>query len=598
MAKDYDVLMSFAKCLIDNGNGTFSLRTNGGSITPGTTVISGGTNQRVLFNDNGVVGEDAGFTYDKTTDSLTVGQLVAFQSGGPAYVYAFNTSLTKYIRTWADANFGYLDANTSIVMTAGTGNHIISLNDFIQTDIVSSGTTPSTGWIVQTANNGALNTGPMSMIQQNLGKDYTAALSNNGIFQDITGDNNTGVHINIASGASKSAGLIQGVHETNSVGQFIDLDGSSAYFQRLYQNVTGSQTIFQWNLNENYPTTDYTGTGSLSGTTFTGNVIELNNSQNDVFRLRYNGGAWAGENDPFFQTSDTMLSASHTITSIGTSGSDIIKIMSPNRAEITPSADTNSGLGITLYAVAGGSGLLTGVNDFNGGINLGNFTSGAISVIGSFGGVDNYSTGSVDGYTGIYYNALHGGTGSVVTYQYGAIIESDTDDSGSPGSPTGSVENAIGISVSVGAGGANITNAIAGRFIEPFVYNALNGYGASATITNKTAIRASGTVTIDSSDVATAASITNMTVATSFIRLTGSTATALHGIHADAYAKILTIYNVSSATVTLKHQSGTEGTAANRIICNTGADVAITTGKSAILQYDTNQSRWIHLLNS
>lgn len=43
----------------------------GGGITPGTTVITGGTNTRVLFDDNGVVGESGGLTYVKGTGTLT-----------------------------------------------------------------------------------------------------------------------------------------------------------------------------------------------------------------------------------------------------------------------------------------------------------------------------------------------------------------------------------------------------------------------------------------------------------------------------------------------------------------------------------------------
>ena len=142
-----------------------------------------------------------------------------------------------------------------------------------------------------------------------------------------------------------------------------------------------------------------------------------------------------------------------------------------------------------------------------------------------------------------------------------------------------------------------MTNAISAHVYEPRAYDQGTGAGAP-TITNQVALYNEGTTALKSADVATAASITNMTAQTTFIRLTGSTATALHGIHADTFPKLLILYNVSSATVTLKNQSGTEGTAANRIICNTGADVAILAGKSAILIYDTNQSRWIHLLNS
>lgn len=69
--------------------------TGGGGITSGTTVITSGTDKRVLFDDAGVVGESAGLTFTKgngTTTSLftlgTTGILSSpgagiFQHGGP-----------------------------------------------------------------------------------------------------------------------------------------------------------------------------------------------------------------------------------------------------------------------------------------------------------------------------------------------------------------------------------------------------------------------------------------------------------------------------------------------------------------------------------
>ena len=35
-------------------------------------AITGGTDTRVLFDDGGVVGEDSGFTWDKTNNKLTL----------------------------------------------------------------------------------------------------------------------------------------------------------------------------------------------------------------------------------------------------------------------------------------------------------------------------------------------------------------------------------------------------------------------------------------------------------------------------------------------------------------------------------------------
>lgn len=43
----------------------------GGGITAGTSTITGGTDTRLIFNDGGVWGEDAGLTFNKTTNVVT-----------------------------------------------------------------------------------------------------------------------------------------------------------------------------------------------------------------------------------------------------------------------------------------------------------------------------------------------------------------------------------------------------------------------------------------------------------------------------------------------------------------------------------------------
>lgn len=57
----------------DNGDGTTSVSNGAGSVSVGG-AISGGTDTRVLFDDGNTIGEDAGFTYDKTTDQLLLGE--------------------------------------------------------------------------------------------------------------------------------------------------------------------------------------------------------------------------------------------------------------------------------------------------------------------------------------------------------------------------------------------------------------------------------------------------------------------------------------------------------------------------------------------
>lgn len=53
-------------------DGTYTTPGGGSGITIGTTTITSGTDKRILFNDGGVVGDDAGFTWDKTYNNLTI----------------------------------------------------------------------------------------------------------------------------------------------------------------------------------------------------------------------------------------------------------------------------------------------------------------------------------------------------------------------------------------------------------------------------------------------------------------------------------------------------------------------------------------------
>ena len=102
------------------------------------------------------------------------------------------------------------------------------------------------------------------------------------------------------------------------------------------------------------------------------------------------------------------------------------------------------------------------------------------------------------------------------------------------------------------------------------------------------------------SDVASAASLTstNFTasiVQSTLVRITGSTSGTITGLTAPSDAKYLILYNESTVLQTIANQSGTEGTAANRIICPNSANVAIPAGQSVTLVYDSSQSRWILL---
>lgn len=99
-------------------------------------------------------------------------------------------------------------------------------------------------------------------------------------------------------------------------------------------------------------------------------------------------------------------------------------------------------------------------------------------------------------------------------------------------------------------------------------------------------------------DVASAASLTSADFTTTvvqhpIIKITGSTASNVHGLSAAPDAKAILVYNAATQNITLKHQSVTEGTPANRLITYDGLDVTLIPGQCANLMYDSTQARWI-----
>lgn len=100
------------------------------------------------------------------------------------------------------------------------------------------------------------------------------------------------------------------------------------------------------------------------------------------------------------------------------------------------------------------------------------------------------------------------------------------------------------------------------------------------------------TSTVSRADVATAATIAALSSSSSFTRLTGSTVTSLQGIAAGSAGSTLTLYNQSTAEVSITHQN-VAATAANRIITPSGDTVFLRSQQTAIFTYDDAQSRWI-----
>ncbi len=93
-------------------------------------------------------------------------------------------------------------------------------------------------------------------------------------------------------------------------------------------------------------------------------------------------------------------------------------------------------------------------------------------------------------------------------------------------------------------------------------------------------------------NVATTATITALSSANSVVRMTGSTATSIQGITAGVDGQVITIFNASSAAVTLLHQNGS-ATAINRMVTFTGASIELGVYESVVLRYYASESRWL-----
>lgn len=87
-----------------------------GAVTPGTTPIVGGTDKRVLFDDNGVVGESSGFTFDKASSLLTTSGIMTANGG-------FNISNTALVNIFSIADTAWITrpGTTSTVALAPGG---------------------------------------------------------------------------------------------------------------------------------------------------------------------------------------------------------------------------------------------------------------------------------------------------------------------------------------------------------------------------------------------------------------------------------------------------------------------------------------------
>jgi len=97
--------------------------------------------------------------------------------------------------------------------------------------------------------------------------------------------------------------------------------------------------------------------------------------------------------------------------------------------------------------------------------------------------------------------------------------------------------------------------------------------------------------TLDTQDIPTTASITQLSAGKYIANFTGSTATQILGVDSGGDTKTILIHNGSSANLTLVHASGT-ATAADRFKLPSGRNIVVKPDSSIELFYHVGDSRW------
>lgn len=100
-----------------------------------------------------------------------------------------------------------------------------------------------------------------------------------------------------------------------------------------------------------------------------------------------------------------------------------------------------------------------------------------------------------------------------------------------------------------------------------------------------------GSIATTGNSAAGGGTITALTSTKSLVYITGAGSTTIQGATSGTEGQILVIHNLSSGTVTVKHQDA-GASASNRFLLPNGDDVSIDSDSSAEFFYETGGSRW------
>jgi hypothetical protein len=292
-------LGNVANIKISGGDNGYVLQTDGlGNLTwtaqtGGTgNGAPGGANTQVQFNDAGTFGGDSGFTYNKSTNTLSVENITAGNSPDDTVTIAGNLSVTGDLSVNDIASVGNLSANGNV-----TGEYLIGNGSYI------------TGISIDTANyvtqpNQSNITSLGNLTSLNIDGD-TTSLGNIDISGNFSGSNlSIGANITAANAAFSNKVTI-GSNLTINTAAVLRVAGNL--------NSAGSPNVFLGTLSNIHITggtggqvlsTD--GTGNLYWATGTGGSgTPGGNNQSVQFN---SGGDFAGVNSFIFDTGSNLLS--------------------------------------------------------------------------------------------------------------------------------------------------------------------------------------------------------------------------------------------------------------------------------------------------
>ena len=266
-----------------DGNGNLTWATISAGLVTGTTAITSGTDTRVFFNDGGVLGEDAGFTYDKTTDSLTVtgSQIVPLISGSTSV----NGDITINGTTSATKTTSYV-----ILQETGGNVGIGTTSPLTSLDVTSAGAAlGGTGFYNTAALQDHTNYRGFLMGYDTSGQIGVIAAGSNGSTKSTTAFWNNNGSAFVERMRITGDGLV-------SIGTSANITGTTKAL--VVNNGTSTGNIFEAQDNGTAVFTVADGGNVGIGTAAPGALLEVNKSQNaetSIYLLNASTGAAASE---------------------------------------------------------------------------------------------------------------------------------------------------------------------------------------------------------------------------------------------------------------------------------------------------------------